>query len=150
MKRLLLPLLILVLAVVTAGCGSDGEAAETSAPESASSAPTTSPTPSQSSEDTSTEPSPEPEAPEGTVIEVTIEGDDVSPSGERVEVGVGEPVTFRFTSDRPGEIHVHSTPEQELAYDAGTTEVTLTIDKPGVVEVEDHDAHLVLVQLQVS
>ena len=133
--------------MVAAGCGSDGEAAEAPASESASATPTTSPSPTES---TSTEPSPEPEAPEGTVIDVTIKGDDVSPSGERVEVGVGEPVTFRFTSDRAGEIHVHSTPEQELAYDAGTTEVTLTIDKPGVVEVEDHDAHLVLVQLQVS
>ena len=74
----------------------------------------------------------------------------MSPSGERVKVGVGETVTLLVTSDRPGEIHVHSTPEQELGYDAGTTELTLTIDKPGVVEVEDHDADLVLVQLQVS
>lgn len=151
MKRLLVPVLALLLAVAVAGCGSDDSGA-TEAPASSSATPSTSPSESdQPSETVEPSEAPEtPEAPEGTVVEISIKGDDVSPSGERVKVGAGETVTLLVTSDRPGEIHVHSTPEQELGYDVGTTELTLTIDKPGVVEVEDHDADLVLVQLQVS
>ena len=62
-------------------------------------------------------------APSGSAqrIEVTFDGDSVSPSGKRVEVAAGEPVELVVTADAPGEIHVHSSPEQELEYDAGTT-----------------------------
>ncbi len=52
-------------------------------------------------------------------------------------------------SDREGELHVHSSPEQELAYEAGTTELDVTIDKPGIVEIEDHVAEVLIVQLEV-
>ena len=44
----------------------------------------------------------------------------VTPNGERVEVPVGEPVEL-IAADQPGEIHVHSTPEQEIEYPKGTT-----------------------------
>ena len=84
------------------------------------------------------------------VIEVTFTGDEVVPSGERVEVKVGQEVTLRVTADAPGEIHVHSDPEQELTYDEGTTDLTLQLDRPGVVEVESHDLELVIVQLEAS
>jgi hypothetical protein len=46
---------------------------------------------------------------------------------------------------------VHSDPEQELEYDAGTTTLTLTnLDRPGVVEVESHTLDKVIVQLEVK
>ena len=44
---------------------------------------------------------------------------------------------------------MHSTPEQELSYEAGTTDLPLTIDQPGIVDVESHDLDLVIVQLEV-
>ena len=44
---------------------------------------------------------------------------------------------------------MHSTPEQELAYEAGTSTLPLVIDQPGIVEVESHDLELVIVQLEV-
>lgn len=144
LRRAAVAPLLLVLALA-AGCGSDEESP-------AAPAPTTAPASEKASEPPS-EPAPEPsepEAPEGTTIEVTIEGDRITPSGERVEVAAGETVTFHVTSDRAGEMHVHSAPEQELAYGAGETDLEVTIDRPGVVEVEDHDAGLVIVQLQVS
>jgi hypothetical protein len=88
---------------------------------------------------------------ETKVIDVTIKGDSVTPNGERVEVSVGQPITLKVTADAPGEIHVHSTPEQELEYDAGTTEVKLTpIDQPGTVDVESHALDKTIVQLEVS
>jgi hypothetical protein len=84
-----------------------------------------------------------------TTIEVTIKGDEIVPAGERVQATAGEPVHIVVTSDREGELHVHSSPEQELAYEAGTTELDVTIDKPGIVEIEDHVADVLIVQLEV-
>ncbi|WP_110181970.1 hypothetical protein [Nocardioides solisilvae] len=88
-------------------------------------------------------------APEAEPIRVTIEGDSIDPAGERVEVAAGEPVLVEVTADRAGELHVHSTPEQEIAFTEGTTEHELVIDQPGVVEVESHDPDLVVLQLEV-
>jgi hypothetical protein len=89
-------------------------------------------------------------ASDDNVVEITIDGDQITPNGDRVEVSLGEPVTFDITADRAGELHVHSTPEQELAFDEGETLVEATFDQPGVVEVEDHETDKVVVQLQVS
>ena len=83
-------------------------------------------------------------------IEITFTGDSVEPNGERVEVERGQEITLVVKADEPGELHVHTEPEKELAYDAGTTELTLTIDEPGVVDVESHDLEVVVVQLEVS
>ncbi|HYF74390.1 MAG TPA: hypothetical protein VD864_16295 [Nocardioides sp.] len=94
--------------------------------------------------------SPDPADAGPKVIEVTIEGDSVTPNGERVEVAVGQDVELEVTADVPGEIHVHSSPEQALEYDAGTQTVTIEgIDKPGTVDVESHDPAKVIVQLEV-
>ena len=87
--------------------------------------------------------------PSSELIEITISDGTVSPSGERVEVGAGEEVELLVKADEPGELHVHSTPEQELEYGAGTTNLTLTIDEPGVVDVEAHGLDGVIVQLEV-
>ena len=83
-------------------------------------------------------------------IEITFEGGTVEPSGERVEVAVGRPIELVVMADEGGELHVHSKPEQELAYGEGTTTLPLTIDKPGVVDVESHDLEQVVVQLEVE
>ena len=84
-----------------------------------------------------------------TPIQITIEGDTISPMGERVEVEAGEPIPDVVTADSEGSLHVHSTPEQEIDYSEGTTEHELVIDQPGVVEVESHDPDLVVLQLEV-
>lgn len=84
------------------------------------------------------------------VIELTFEGGTVTPNGDRVEVAVGQDIELDVTADEPGEIHVHSTPEQELEYAAGESTVTIKgIDQPGVVEVESHELDQVIVQLEV-
>jgi hypothetical protein len=87
---------------------------------------------------------------EPKVIEVTFEGDSVTPNGERVEVATGQDVELEITADRAGEIHVHSDPEQELEYDAGESTVTIQgIDTPSTVDVESHSLDKVIVQLEV-
>lgn len=84
------------------------------------------------------------------VVEVTFEGDSVTPNGDRIEVERDQDVQLEITADEPGEIHVHSDPEQELEYDAGTTTVTIQgIDQPGTVDVESHTLDKVIVQLEV-
>jgi plastocyanin len=133
-------LLTATTALALAGCSGE----ETPAADEA-------PAPSASSSTTAAESSPaeEPTA-DGTVIEITIHDDSVEPNGERVEVPLGEPVTFDITADRAGELHVHATPEEEIAFQQGDSETELTFDKPGVVDVEDHETGDVIVQLQVS
>lgn len=85
------------------------------------------------------------------VIDVTFEGDTVDPSGERVKVGLDQPVQLVVTADAPGEIHVHTKPDdQEFEYDEGTTTLEFTVDKPGLVEVESHNLEQVIVQLEVE
>jgi hypothetical protein len=84
-------------------------------------------------------------------IDIKVVGDTVTPNGERVKVGVGQPIELKVDADAAGEIHVHSDPEQELEYDAGTTTIELDpIDQPGVVDVESHTLDVVIVQLEVS
>ena len=84
-------------------------------------------------------------------IDVTIEGDDVTPNGDRVDVKVGQPVEFVVRADSEGELHVHSEPEHELKYAEGTTTLpTFTLDRPGIVEVESHALEKTVVQLEVK
>jgi hypothetical protein len=83
-------------------------------------------------------------------IDITISGDSVTPQGDRVDVEAGEEIELVVKADEPGELHVHSTPEQEFEYGAGTTTLKLSLDQPGVVDVEAHDPKVVIVQLEVS
>ncbi len=90
-------------------------------------------------------------ATETKTITITFDGDTVTPNGERVDVAVGQPIQLDVTADAPGEIHVHSNPEQELEYDEGSTTLTLDpITQPGVVDVESHSLEQTIVQLEVK
>ena len=86
---------------------------------------------------------------DSVAVTVTREGDSFTPNGERVELEVDQTLVLTIDADEAGEIHVHSTPEQEIEYAAGTSEHELVIDRPGVVEVESHDPDVVLLQLEV-
>ena len=126
--------LVLVLAAALSACGGDGDTDPPATDQSSSSAPA-------DSGSTSTD--------GGAAITVTREGDSFTPNGERVELGVDQTLELTIEADEAGELHVHSTPEQEIAYDAGTSEHEIVIDRPGVVEVESHDPDVVLLQLEV-
>lgn len=135
---------IAVTALGLSGCASadtQPDDATTSAVPTETGSPTT-------STSTSTEPSTAPE-PAGVVIEITFDGDSVTPNGERVDAKVGEPVTLEIDADAAGELHLHSTPEQEIAYDAGTSTHEVTFDQPGVVDIESHDPEKIVVQVEV-
>lgn len=94
-------------------------------------------------DDTTTDPS------QTVVIDVTLKDGKVDPSGDRVEVSAGQPIDIVVTADVPGSLHVHSDPEQEFAYEAGTETFKFEIDRPGVVAVESHELEQIIVQLEV-
>lgn len=96
-----------------------------------------------------TEPTASP-TPEGTVIEVTYEGGEVSGVGPRVEVPLGEQVVLRVTSDVVEEIHVHGYDVYVDLAPGTPGEVTFTADKPGAYEVELHGVGRPLFQLRVA
>ncbi len=132
MRRL--PVLAATLLVATLSLSACGGTAEDAAPSgSASSAAPSSAAPSS-----------------GTTVDITIKDGKVTPNGERVKAELGSPVTLRIDADTSGEIHVHSTPEQEIEFEKGTSTHQLTLDQPGIVDVEDHALEQVIVQLQVS
>ena len=85
-----------------------------------------------------------------TTIHITIEDGRITPHGDRVDAEVGKPVVLHIEADKAGEIHVHATPEQHIDFPEGTSTRTLRIDKPGIVDVEDHALDKVIVQLEVS
>jgi len=123
MRRPLVVIAALLLALTAAGCGSSGSSATGGVPGSSMKA---------------------------KVVRVTFSGDSVTPNGERVDVSAGQPVELEVTADAPGEIHVHSSPEQELAYATGTSTIHLDpIEQPGIVEVESHSLEKTIVQLEV-
>ncbi len=84
-------------------------------------------------------------------IDITIEGDSVTPNGDRVEVKVDQPIELVVKADAEGEIHVHTDPEREFEYGSGTTTLpSFTVDKPGIIEVELHDPAKTIVQLEAK
>lgn len=84
------------------------------------------------------------------VIDIEIADGAVTPNGDRIQVAVGQQVDLVVKADAPGEIHVHTRPEeQEFDFEPGTTTFKLVIDSPGVVEVESHDLGRTIVQLEV-
>lgn len=89
-------------------------------------------------------------AADAKVIAIKIADGTVEPSGERIEVKTDQPVVLQINAEKAGELHVHSSPEQHVAFPAGGSEVTLTLTQPGVVDVEDHDLDKLIVQLEVS
>lgn len=86
---------------------------------------------------------------DSVVVDVTIEGGEVRPNGERLEATVGQPIVFRITTDVAAEIHGHSSPEFTIEAAPGTSEHTVTIDTPSSVDVELHDPERLLVRIDV-
>ena len=81
---------------------------------------------------------------------ITIEGDSALPIAEQIEMRTGQALTLAVESDRAGELHVHSTPEQVVEFPAGSSEHALTFDKPGTVDIEEHDTGVLLFRILVS
>lgn len=149
LARPAVPLAAVLLLATACGSSDDSNAADDAA--SSPSAPASaSPSASEGSAESSPSGSASASAETGTVIDIRFADGQVTPAGKQVEIGVGEPFTLRVEADAPGELHIHSTPEQELAYEPGTTEKTLTLDRPGVVDIESHTLDQLVLRVEVS
>jgi hypothetical protein len=134
-RRLLVVALIGVVSLALTGCGGDSDGgSEESAKVAATPAAEVTGDPSS----------------DAKVIGVTITADSVNPSGTRIEVERNQQVVLEIDAVAEGELHVHSTPEKEIEFPAGKSQVGLTFDKAGVVDVEDHGLDKLIVQLEVK
>ncbi|MDJ0394091.1 hypothetical protein QMK17_12205 [Rhodococcus sp. G-MC3] len=78
-------------------------------------------------------------SPDGIVIDISIDGGAVSPTNERLDATVGEPITLRVDSDSEDELHVHSVPDHEFEVAAAPGQsFVFTVDVPGQVAIELH------------
>ena len=134
------------LVLALAACGStDEDTAPTAEPTDA----TSSATPS-SATSSAAPASPTTESTDlGPLLTVTIAGDQVSPNAEEIDLGTGEKLLVEVQSDRAGELHVHSAPEQFIEFGEGTTNSEIVVNTPGTVEVEDHDTSAVVALIEV-
>ncbi len=142
-----------VAALLLTGCGGTDTGSDDPESGATSEAPASSPSEPETPDASESEDSEETEdakpMPKGPFADITLKGGKASPNGERIDLGVGQKLTLRIDADHAGELHVHSTPEQEIEFPAGQSEQKLVIKQPGVVDVEDHDSGMVLLQLEV-
>jgi hypothetical protein len=87
-----------------------------------------------------------------TSFDITFEGGTVTPSGAEESIEQGTDIELVVEADEPGELHIHSSPEQEVEYDAGTTTIPVKLanQAPGVVDIESHDLDVVVLRLTIS
>jgi hypothetical protein len=110
-------------ALITAGCGgSDG----------GESAPASSPPSTVNPSDMANEQAP----PARLVIDVTIQGGNVTPTNEQLQAAVNEQIIVRVNSDVADELHVHSNPEHTFKIEAKPAQsFQFTADVPGQVDI---------------
>lgn len=145
-----LPAVAIVMTLVLAGCGGAGD----SQTQDAEASPTATASPSTPSPATASEVSGSQQAPARTQddtveIEVEIEDGSVTPSGQRVDVEVGQTIRMVVSSDVADEIHVHATPDRTFAFKSGARnrQFEFALQQPGVVEAELHELGDVVVTI---
>jgi hypothetical protein len=86
----------------------------------------------------------------GTEVVVEVRDGKVRPPTRRVKVAQGAEVRLLVTSDIADEIHVHGfeVAQQKLLAGQQAT-IEFTADQTGIFEVETHESHLQLLQLEV-
>ena len=160
--------LTLTAALALAGCGGETTTTEPEPAASSSSTPTSaSPSPSTGETGPSSRPSGRPSkkpstkpsttltktpapTPVGMVIDVTVQGDQVSPQAEVIEADIDKPITLQIESDRAGEMHVHASPEQYVEFGPGSTTAQIRFENPGAIDVEEHDTGALVLKILVQ
>jgi hypothetical protein len=89
-------------------------------------------------------------ASDAKVIDVAVAGGTVTPDGGRIQVRAGQLIVFRIQADATGEVHVHSSPATAILYPVGASQASITINQPGIIEVEIENLGKPVAQLEVQ
>jgi hypothetical protein len=136
--RTLLVIASLGLALSLTACGDDEPAA------------TPTPAASTAGGASSTAPPPSSEAPAGPTLELTVSGDTIDPANQQIDAKAGDTLVVEITSDRAGELHVHSSPEQQLEFKPGNTRLEIELKQPGQVDIEEHESDTLVARVLVK
>ncbi|NNH68590.1 hypothetical protein HLB23_01615 [Nocardia uniformis] len=80
-------------------------------------------------------------AADAVTIEVRIDSGTVTPTNERTEAKVNQPIVVRVDSDASDELHVHSDPAHTFPVERRAGQkFRFTVTVPGSVDIELHDA----------
>jgi hypothetical protein len=133
-------LLIVVVGAAVAACGSASEPSTATTTQAAASETASGTSPSTSATTASDE----------TVLDITIVGDQVTPTNAQAQAAAGEPIVLEVSSDVVDVLHVHSVPEQKFDVAARPDQrFEFTVEVPGRVDVELHDLHRTVVTFEV-
>jgi hypothetical protein len=136
-----------VLGLLLSGCTSSAEPQSDTSPTAISSPAEAS---STAALPTSVSPSPPSLNPDyALTINIVISKGKTTPSGEKINVRVGQQVILNVTSDPDDEIHAHTGGDgYELPVRAGTpAKGSFTLDSAGSFEVESHHLEKIIVIL---
>ncbi len=136
-----------LLGLLISGCTSGAEPQATTSPAAVSS-PSAPSSPAESPSSISqSPPSLNPDYP--LTVNITISAGKTIPSGEKINVRVGQKVILNVTSDIDDVIHAHVGDEgYELSVQAGTrAKGSFILESPGSFEVESHQLEKIIVIL---
>jgi PBP1b-binding outer membrane lipoprotein LpoB len=128
---------LVAAALITAGCGgSDTESTPASPAESTVN-------PSEMADEQA--------PPNRLIIDVMIEGGNVTPTNEQLQASIKQPIIIRVNSDVADELHVHSNPEHTFKVEAKPGQsFQFTVDVPGKVDVELHQLKRTIATIAVQ
>jgi len=90
------------------------------------------------------------QAPERLVIDVTINGGNVTPTNAELQAKTKQPIIVRVNSDAADQLHVHSNPEHSFTVEPRPGQsFQFSVDVPGRVEVELHELSKTIATVQV-
>ncbi|WP_267307909.1 hypothetical protein [Mycobacterium barrassiae] len=136
-KTTILPVLM-TATLLTAGCGGNEGQESTEAGPSA-----TAVNPSEMADQQA--------PPARVVVNVMIEGGNVTPVNEQLEASVDQPIILRVNSDVADELHVHSNPEHTFKNEPKPGQsFQFSVNVPGKVDVELHQLKKTIATITVQ
>ncbi|MDP9822479.1 hypothetical protein [Nocardioides massiliensis] len=145
---------VLLAAFLLAACGGSAQDSVKEDP-AVTESPALQATPSPEAEESPAEdPSPAPEpvssdGPSEVILGIEVAGDSISPNAIKTSLPAGGILTLRITADRSGEFHVHARPESYMQFGPGETTKSVTLENPGMVEIEEHDTGFTIAIIEV-
>ena len=142
---------VLLAAVLLTGCGSGEDPAVSASGSTQAPAASASPTAGAgASSSDAPAASATPSAPSDTdVVQGEVAGGEAVGGVETVDAAVGEPVTFRVSSDVSDHVHVHGPDVLADVAPGAPAEVTATFEVPGSYEVELEESGVLVFQVNV-